>query len=352
MLELGRDIKQLTGLRGVAALGVVFHHAASQDGGEWYLRGQPMVDIFFVLSGFVLGYVYLSREKVDWRAFAVARFARIYPLHAATAIAMAFAAVLYAALSAGPWPFHINFVQAAREATLTMAMPIVGAEKLWNFPAWSISVEWWVYFTLFPLLAIYGRRVSNRHALAIFVISAIVLSILLHAGMGKPTRGWPAFLRAAVGFGGGWIAFRMATTTPLALSRVQADLLFAGMIAIIYASAPLLGDDAWFLIPFYPLMVFGLATTDCSASRLLASRPLAWLGEISFSIYLVHSIVMNVLEAVDAKVVPIEGRMQWIALTVPLSILAAALSYRYFEQPARRMFRPRGGRLPSSGSPA
>lgn len=341
LLEPERNLRQLTGLRGVAALAVVCHHAASEGGRNLYLRGQPMVDIFFVLSGFVMGYVYLSRGRMDWRSFALARFARIYPLHAATAITMALAAVAYAWLSHHAWPAYINPVQGLREATLTMAMPVVGADKLWNFPAWSISVEWWVYFTVFPVLAAYGSRLSNRQALAAFVVAALVLSFLLYFDSAKPTRGWLAFARAAVGFGGGWVAYRLATTTRRKMSPLQADLAFALVVLAIYSAIPLFGVEAWYLIPFYPLMVFGLATTECGAARFLSSRPLEWLGEISFSVYLVHPIVMNVLEAVSAKVTPIEGQLTWVLLVVPLSIVASTISYAWFEKPVRRLFRTR-----------
>jgi len=122
MLRPGQNIAQLTGLRGIAALGVVLHHAANQLGGDWYLRGQPMVDVFFVLSGFVISYVYLAKGPVAWPAFARARFARIYPLHIATALAMALAGVLLARASHQPAPDWVNPTQALREATLTMAM--------------------------------------------------------------------------------------------------------------------------------------------------------------------------------------------------------------------------------------
>jgi len=337
MLQRGQNIAQLTGLRGIAALAVVIHHAAHQPSPDRFFRGQPMVDVFFVLSGFVMSYVYLARERLDWWAFARARFARIYPLHAATALAMAAAGIVLARLGHDPWPEWVNPVQALREVTLTMAMPVVGADKLWNFPAWSISVEWWVYFTLFPLLAIYGARASNRQAAALVLLAAVTMAVLLHMGVGKSTRGWMAFGRAVVGFAGGWVACRYATGTDLRLSDCAVDWLALAVAACIYGTAPLTGDDAWYLLPVYPLLIFGLATSHGRAARFLSSRPVEWLGDISFSIYLVHSIVLNVLQAVSAKVVPIESRAGWIVALVTTTLLVAPLSYYLFELPMRRL---------------
>lgn len=341
MLAPGENLRSLTGLRGIAALAVVFHHAAGEVKGETYFRGQPMVDIFFVLSGFVMGYVYLSKGSIDWKAFAVARFARIYPLHIATAAAMAFAAVAYASLTHQPWPAYVNPVQALRELTLTMAMPVVGAEKMWNFPAWSISVEWWVYFTVFPLLAIHGHKVPNRWAILLFLLAAIALAASLHLGIGKPTRYWPPFFRAIVGFVGGWLSFRIASTTSARMPAIAADAVFVAVFAVIYLAVPIIGQDAWFLITIYPLMVFALATTQCRAATMLASRPIEWLGQISFSIYLIHPIILNALEAFDAKAVAIGSRANWIMLAVPLTVLVSAISHAFFERPLRTLFRKR-----------
>ncbi|EJL27194.1 putative acyltransferase [Novosphingobium sp. AP12] len=349
MLEVGRDIKQLTGLRGVAALAVVFHHASTQEGGEWYLRGQPMVDIFFALSGFVISYVYLSKDKFDLRAFAVARFARIYPLHAMTALAMAAAVLAYAEISGQRWPDHINTLQALREATLTMAMPLAGAEKLWNYTAWSVSVEWWVYFSLFPLLVAYGKSISKMRAILIFLVASAVLAFVLHAELGKPTRSWLAFARAAVGFGGGWLAYRIGTTSPFQISARLADVLIAAVFLTIYLAYVVIDQDAWFLIPVYPMFILVIATSDSRATRLLRSRPVVWLGNISFSLYLIHPVILNVLEAVDAKIVPIEGRLQWIVVVIPCSIAASAITYALLETPARRLLQ-RWAAPRSSGS--
>lgn len=331
-----KRLASLDGARGLAAAAVVLAHAQSNSGSKPIFRGQPAVDLFFTLSGFVLSYVYLTGKPIVWKDFAIARFARIYPLHIATACTMALLGVIYSAVSHATWPEHINVTQGVREFTLTMTMPVVGALKLWNFPAWSISVEWWVYFTLFPVIAIWGNRASIKAAIALFLVTAIPLALWLHTEI-KPTRYEPAFARALVGFAGGWIAWRVYQEFGPKVSNLAGLAIALGFVLITTASPFVIGDDAWFLIPFYPVLVYSL-TVDSSVSRFLSRKMPVWLGTVSYSIYLIHPIVLNVLEAVDAKIIVIEGALPWMALTFPITLVIATASYRFFENPLRRYF--------------
>jgi len=122
----------------------------------------------------------------------------------------------------------------------------------------------------------------------------------------------------------------------------MADTVALGVLACIYGTAPITGEDAWYLLPVYPVLVFALATTPTSASaRFLSWRPVEWLGEISFSIYLVHSIVLDVFKQVSAKIVPLTGQAEWIAVMVPATLLVAPVSYYLLEMPMRRLLSPR-----------
>jgi len=337
-MKTGQEIYSLTGLRGFAAVMVVIAHAEAESGVFAIARGQPAVDIFFVLSGFVISYVYIGRDKpIDWASFTMARFARIYPLHIVTAVFMACASLVFAHVTGGPAPAHVNAVQALRELTLAMAMPVVGAEKLWNFPAWSISVEWWVYFTLFPLLALFGRRISLSWATLLYLATAGGLAwLVLWKGDIHVTRGWFAFCRALIGFGGGWLAFRYTARDdmPRPSPWVATALALASLAAVLLTPF-LAGVDAWYLLPAYPVLIYALAVTVSPASNFLSSRTMVWLGNISFSIYLIHPLAMNTLEAVNKVAFPIQGRITWVVLTLALTIVGSVASYYLFEGPMR-----------------
>lgn len=154
-----RRIDNLTGVRAVAALWVVLFHlnvsATPVHGrlGKVVEHGMYGVDLFFVLSGFVLSMVYTGRmpERFRWSAyrdFLLRRFAKIYPLHLLTLLAMiglvAVAARLHFAFSSGaantPW----TAICAA------LMLNAFGLSDLgWNVPSWSVSAEWFAYSVLF-----------------------------------------------------------------------------------------------------------------------------------------------------------------------------------------------------------
>jgi peptidoglycan/LPS O-acetylase OafA/YrhL len=93
MAQAKQDILALTGVRGVAALTVVVVHILiwRHLNRTWYLPNQWPVELFFVLSGFVMSMNYLRPEGVNWRAFFAARFGRVYPLFIMTARAFTWA---------------------------------------------------------------------------------------------------------------------------------------------------------------------------------------------------------------------------------------------------------------------
>src|ERR1700744_4959496 len=76
-----QDIPALTGLRGVAALWVVLFHMELETPIPIIEKGYLGVDIFFILSGFILMHVYADRKEFNYNEFVRARLARIYPLH-------------------------------------------------------------------------------------------------------------------------------------------------------------------------------------------------------------------------------------------------------------------------------
>ncbi|MEN3748093.1 acyltransferase [Sphingomonas sp. HF-S3] len=350
MRGAAHEFDALTGLRGLAAIAVVFAHAENAAGVERWMPGQPFVDLFFALSGFVISYVYLRSDRIDWQAYSVARFARIYPLHIATAAAMAGAGVLFATMQGEPMPAYYSLAQVAREITLTMAMPLAGSEWIMNGPAWSISVEWWVYFLIFPPLALIHRRIGFASSALCFALLALILVVAIYAlpADHQVTRGWIAFSRAAIGFIGGWVAYRAFARGWVPSGRTANLLAIATLIGL-FAAPALVDDHAFFLILVYPFLIWALAGTNSTAAKLCAARPVMWLGTLSYSIYLIHPLVLKLLLAADKLIMPIEGRLAWVSLTVGVTLVAGMVSYRYLELPAREKLR--SIRLPDHRGP-
>ncbi|MEZ5326135.1 MAG: acyltransferase [Verrucomicrobiales bacterium] len=168
-----RDIPAHTGLRGIAALVVVVAHLKLElmypvPLVEWAVRfvqwkGQA-VDLFFILSGFVLCHVYGFRMKIDWKDYSAARFARIYPLALATMLILV-ALDVYSYLRHGIASENLDSSRIVLNTLL-----LNGIKDSWVFqginpPSWSISVEAFLYVTVFPLLIFLtarGHRSSVR----------------------------------------------------------------------------------------------------------------------------------------------------------------------------------------------
>ena len=144
------ELDALTGLRGIAALWVLAYHAGLSAAG--YLG----VDLFFVLSGFIIAYNYadarLAEDGRRYREFLWRRLARIYPAYlAALLLTLAAVAVL------APWEVSLrksaHFTAEGFWASVFMVQAwTVPVPRVWNVPGWSVSAEWAAYLA-FPLIA-------------------------------------------------------------------------------------------------------------------------------------------------------------------------------------------------------
>lgn len=350
---MARQIESLTGLRGIAAIAVVVHHVnVFVIGGDIVLRGQPFVDLFFVLSGFVIGLAYLKpgSRHFDWSGFFRARFARIYPLHLVTTLAMAAGVAMLAYQHGEPLDERYSAMSALRELTLLGAMPMIAAERLWNYPSWSISVEWWSYFTVFPLILWLRGSVTRTLAIG-FCVLACGVGVGLH--FFDPTRvfiGWPAFLRAAVGFGLGWVVWEIWRRGAQPVRAGYPLALLAAMLVAIYAIPAMCADDhdAWFLIPLYPLLIYALASADRQPGNGLNRRAAVRLGEISYSIYLVHPLVLLLLQTLHPRIAALASRNELLVIESLLALAAtvpmAAMTYALIEKPARQWLTDKAGK--------
>ena len=179
-------LTNLTPLRGIAALLTVIFHVDLMlgNGGDMLLRVKDsmlfsrlylMVDFFFILSGFVLCHVYDHWFKdgvqlADFKRFAIARFARVYPLH----LAMLLTVALIFGVSGGLGIPKNEIIQTENSLySFITNLLLLQAMNLhtwfsWDHAAWSISTEWWMYM-LFPLLVRPFLRLSRAGRVAVVI---------------------------------------------------------------------------------------------------------------------------------------------------------------------------------------
>lgn len=342
-----RHIRSHTALRGIAALLVVLYHyrhafpwGATIDGRTGFVMSAThMVDLFFMLSGFVMTLVYAADgfdSRFSPRDFLQSRFARIYPLHLLTLAWMSLL-VLYG----GPFSAELS-QEALRTVALVQAWGFQDQFSL-NFPSWSISGEFAAYL-LFPLLGC-GLLMRLRPGPEVFVVLAIAGLAAHEILMQHYGLRWEriALLRAVPGFLLGYALchYRHSWTglSDRALSLIQLSCVVA-LAGMMHARLELL----W-MVPLFAICILSTWEDRGVLGRLLSARAPVWLGDISYTIYMLHVPVISTGYLAWPKLAGFLPDTLRQALFVPATLLVtlglSALVYRHFEVPMRSLLRAR-----------
>ena len=363
MTEKTRELRALTGLRGIAALSVALGHYGIGDLADilkvLYWKNAA-VDLFFCLSGFTLcvAYKVASAPRLTLGNYFGARIARIYPLFV---ISLAFMVLLRGA----PWfpSEHEQDLQIrdfVQQILMVNAWPFFGTGVHWIFPAWSVSVEFFCYLFVFPAAfhaAHLGLRMSWK-VRAVLAISLMAVSTLLYLrywddgwlilGLRRwPGTAFPSFpyfvplVRGILGMLAGWLVYFSYCSRDRFWQWATrwADLVAVLAIALLICGALKVLPNQWVLLLF-PALILGLASEGSLSSRLAASKPLHYLGAISYSIYLLHipwRLAFCLATGVPQSEVS-HRPAAFLALLAGL-ILVAGVSYRSVEMPFRGLVR-------------
>jgi peptidoglycan/LPS O-acetylase OafA/YrhL len=369
------EVRSLTGLRGIAALSVALAHYAVGNlvpafaALDWW-KG-PAVDLFFCLSGFTMCLAYRVGEAhaLPFRNYLVARFARIYPLYIITLAICAFIAGRPEGLT--PSQYHQLVWDYVRQITMTNAWSVLGSGVHFNSAAWSVSVEFFCYLCIFPPL-FYLFNYALRYK---WPVRLIATSLLMAASCyvfvnyfdwriflcGRdPACGIPEIaysvnlLRGILGFSAGWAIYAsFLAGDPLSRwSGRNADWIALAVIALLLGGIVRLFPVQLMILGF-PLLILGVSSESSIASRILSSRPLVYLGEISYSIYLIHVPWMD-FGKFRAGLFPLTppGSLSTAALLVGGMLALSILSYHFVEMPLRRIIRAAWSTKASDRPPA
>ena len=343
------ELPALTGLRAVAAGAVVLHHLAPKAGKlfpelpvELFRRGYLGVDVFFVLSGFVLAYCYGDRIRTlaDYRTFVGYRLARIYPLHLATLLGVLAMAQVALATGAHVWRPDRYAVDGHLLLHLTLTHAWGLEEGLrYNLPSWSISAEFFAYL-LFPAFWAVARRAGVRSAwLGALASTVVTVGVLRALGRDLHVPVHFALLRVTGEFLAGCLAYRaFALRSPGGGGWTVDTLLPLGVLAV--AATPWADP---LMAPAAVVLVYSLAVGTGMPARCLCLRPVLWLGRISYAIYLVHMPVLSVLE----RALPAEPwaeasaavRAAVLAAHLAIIVGVSAVAFQLVEAPGRRWVR-------------
>jgi peptidoglycan/LPS O-acetylase OafA/YrhL len=344
------DLKPLTALRFFAAIWVVSYHywpsLTLNAMPTWEGKGYLGVELFFVLSGFILSHVYLQaagEKRMSYGSFLWARLSRIYPMHLATLFGLMALGLVTLALGLNGGDKLMVWSSLPGQIFLVQAWGLA-PHGGWNHPAWSISAEWFAYLT-FPVFAAAAWALRNRPLVAVGLAAAFVVVInavferIAGFKLTEATILWGA-LRIVPCFALGcaaYLAFRRHALT----DKNQAHAAVLGSVLLVVLGAALgLADPLMVLL--FGLLIFSLGSLTTAGSTLLTAKPMVWLGEVSFAIYMVCIPWMLVVTHGANKVLHTQGEMLpapvWVVMFATV-VPVAALAHHLIERPARTAMR-------------
>ncbi|NUM52486.1 MAG: acyltransferase [Candidatus Hydrogenedentes bacterium] len=349
MNDSERRITELDGIRGLAALGVVvYHYHRHFEAAPWdallfpiYRGGLLFVDLFFVLSGFILAQVYSHEARYPTlRSAVVSRIARLYPLHLLTLAAVGALQKLHVILTDHCFIYVYN--DWYHLALNLFMLNESGLQRGFSFngPSWSISTEF-IVNVLFLAVALRSPKRAMMLGLAL-IAGMIALNAVV--GWTEPPRYLEPFsrlFRCFLSFGAGLVL--RGVHERARMKRLPGWLVEGALVAAIGAMLYLMARPertatyyALALVVFPAIVLLSLRSRFVGGA--LRTRPIVHLGHISFSVYLLHyplELFYKDLIALTGFRPPFENVVM-LALVAVLCVAVSHVTWKYFEMPARK----------------
>jgi peptidoglycan/LPS O-acetylase OafA/YrhL len=338
------DTRHLDGLRIVAAAAVVILHYCE------YAKSHPaakavfdhvqhfnlFVDLFFVISGFVIAKQYLDKvgnsrgiARFLWR-----RVARIYPLHLLTlAFYLAIAMALQLGIARGDNP--ARYPLSDIPAQLLMLHAVIGERLTFNFPSWSLSAEM-ICYLLFPLLAAAAatRRVLAPLIAVLALCANSAVSLTTDAGPWTDWINHGGAFRALPSFalGVSLCLFRTEIARPMAAAPFT-------LLTLVFIVAGGFLPSSLGLVFVYAIAILGARADLTEQSTAFARMRFERWSDLTYPVYMLHipvaTLVLSILGRYVSSFVA-DARLVLIPLAIVVLIVLSHLSLRYFETPIRR----------------
>ncbi len=353
-------ISNLTPIRGIAAILVAIFHFEivlvlflPREMSRFFSKCYLMVDLFFIMSGFIIYHVYgeffnRNIHTTTFNKYIRARLARVYPLHIFTLIIT----IVLVVSQHFKWDafFNLNAIP-----THVLMLQSFGIHSIytWNVPAWSISAEFAAYL-VFPLFAFLIYRFKNITPVVITCLIIFIYCLLaFKLSKANGTTGQYnldqtydyGYLRGIAGFLAGGMIYQLYLKKIFYFLKADASLviLFALLSACLHY-----GVTDLVFIPVFLLLVLSAAYNTGRVKKILSNRFLQWLGDISYSVYLIQfplTILIIVLlpylgvswNGVYSLHLPYWQAALCCFVFLAVLIGISALSYQYIERPFRNL---------------
>lgn len=353
-----KKIPAITGIRGVAACWVVLFHAFTMETNlpnahlpapiialskTWFIsRGYLGVDLFFILSGFVLFLIYRKRLRTakysELKKFVIGRIFRIFPLHWFVLICMVSVFVLFGwQLS---WPVDGPYTAKTFMLSVLLVQSWVGMPTVWNGPAWSLSNELLAYI-LFPFLVPGIWRVRSGWVAAALILGAFSVlgaACIIYHQPGFAHLKHFGILRCLMEFPAGMLLCHLFERNRFT-AKTASGFFVAGAFLLVIAMIDINLDPMALLA--FSLLIISCAIGSPIVNAILGNPICRWLGDISFSIYLIHFSLLSVCARIAAIYHPGSATYMIILLGIAtLTVLPLAhLTWRFIEVPGQALGR-------------
>jgi peptidoglycan/LPS O-acetylase OafA/YrhL len=295
---------KLDALRGIAAFGVVLFHSVfyyPEFQSSFVHNSYLFVDLFFILSGFVITNAYKDKieDSLKFRDFFLLRLGRIYPLHFLT-IAL-WAVNIYIKLKlfnsgielVNPLIKH-NYKTLATNFLLVHSLNI-NSDTSWNYPSWSISLEFFTYLLFFAFAyTIRGKKTWFFALLVSIAAYGYLLQFIKTPSFDFTVQN--GIFRCIGGFFAGVVLFyavkNIKIENKLLMNLLEISTVCAVIYCLMFAST-----DIVIMLATIPAFIFTIAVfsskQDGIIGKLLQTRILQNCGKYSYSIYMIHALVIE-----------------------------------------------------------
>lgn len=346
-----KEIKSLTGLRGIAAIYVILQHlhldkiVHSNKLIAFFSHGYLAVDIFFMMSGFVMmasyGGKFTNGYNAYFKDYMFKRFVRIYPLYIVVLL-MCFA--VFAILKTN-WIVHPSVLDYV---TNILLLQIPFNRESFLYPSWSLSVEWCVYL-IFPLLTMVTMRAKNYTTIVLMACAFILLWIVMYCtsydvvhiltnpfqfigGYLNLFKGWSALFKGLFEFFVGMCTFKFFQEKKLKrlLSMDILALVLIFLLLLVY-------NTDFYIVLLFPILIYLISHDFSLVGYLFSYKPIYYAGLWSYSIYLIHPLLIGkLLEKIRQQVESfvsshLVSEICSVVLVIGLIIFISSLSYKFVE---------------------
>lgn len=347
----GYRLDSLTGFRFIAALMVFLWHTQLLT---FLQLGYAGVGFFYILSGFILTHVYSTKlgfgsvNQKEVKKFYIARIAKLYPVHLLTFL---ISIPLFIPLVSGFFPVHTTLTTGAvgilNIGLLQSWLPAHSVNFSFNGVAWSISVEAFFYL-LFPIFIIlitkYQRMLSAKVTILIMGIiwlslTAMYLLLFKDAQIDEwkiyilPLSRLPDFLMGILLYNvysksGILSGVKESVNNNATLLQILSTMLILIAIVTSILVPQSLRFSLW-LMPFWLFLIYTFSFESGMLAKVFSHKILVFLGEISFSFYMIHQLVIRYVMHLSAP--PVIS----ICISLILSVGLSSVLYIYYEEPMR-----------------